>query len=83
MSENPEESEEATPPATLGFNETMRDTLLRIANGEHAYPSRVRALLRRGLAEGPDTSPVLTAKGRVVLDAINAGRPNEDIRKLF
>ena len=82
MSETPEESE-ATPPATLGFNETMRDTLLRIANREHANPSRVRALLRRGLAEGPDTSPALTAKGRVVLDAINSGRPNEDIRKLF
>ena len=82
MSETPEEPQ-ATPPATLGFNETMRDTLLRIANGEHANPSRVRALLRRGLAEGPDGDPTLTAKGRVVLDAINSGRSNDDIRRLF
>lgn len=77
------ESSDATPPATLGFNDTMRETLLRVAAHEHAHPTQVRALIRRGLVEGSDREPVLTAKGRVVIDAIDAGRGNEEIRKLF
>jgi hypothetical protein len=51
---------------------TMCDTLLRLFHGERTYPNRVRALLRRGLAEGPDGAAKLTEEGRRIAWIVDA-----------
>jgi hypothetical protein len=51
---------------------TMCDTLLRLLHDDRTYPNRVRALLRRGLAEGRDTAARLTDEGRRIAWIVDA-----------
>lgn len=65
------------PELTLAMREeelstTMCDTLLRLLQGERTYPNRVRALLRRGLAEGRDVAANLTEEGTRIAWIVNA-----------
>lgn len=51
---------------------TMCDTLLRLLHGERTYPNRVRALLRRGLAQGSDVAANLTEEGERIAWIVEA-----------